>query len=255
MQQKGRCREERIKEQWALPLVKKYPFLNETVRDQTLVGNYKYLSIVTDGGINPNPNITNMVGRPRNNLIIEFDGGDIWKIDREKYNLNIERYNTLWFTNLNYSAAIGAHVQNGFFNLFLILSMERIDETFFRKHNPFVCEEDIRVAADGEANRWIGIFRPTPTWQLIMPWLPIGYDKITYEINQTDVTTDWQVTVNQYAKCSNNLISTIIDVNTFTLGTFEHICSNRFRINLINHHILKTAIFHYMITFLDKSND
>ena len=129
------CRPQDVKVQSPLPHVLKFPFIDEVVRHLVNCSQYRYLSILTDGGINPNPNIDG-AGVARNNLVIDFDNGDIWQIDAETYNLDISRYGSLYFSNLNFDTHLSAHPQGGYGNLFLVFTMEKYRQVKdFKRHN------------------------------------------------------------------------------------------------------------------------
>lgn len=178
----GSCIPKDVASRIPLPFVRRYPFLDEVVRDPIVCSQYRYMSIVTDGGINPNPNI-NQAGLSRNNLMIEFDNGDVWKIDSETHNLNIERYGSFHFTNLAHDIFIGAVVQNGYGNLFLVLTMEKYrDIKKFKRHNPSFCVSGTlpaKVNGTPVVDFWVGVNRPDVGFHLVIPWIPLGYKYVT----------------------------------------------------------------------------
>lgn len=226
---KGSCRPEDVASNIPLPFVRKYPFLDEVVRDPIVCSQYRYLTIVSDGGINPNPNI-NQAGFPRNNLMIEFDNGDVWKIDSETHNLNIERYGSFNFTNLAHDIFIGATVQNGYGNLFLILTMEKYREVKkFKRHNPHACLTG-NLAPDSSVFYWLGINRPNVAWILAIPFIPFGYSHIHVCFIEKHV----DMAANMDAYCCDD--SSCVVENSFATNVCVQkiVCSNRFRIGIFN---------------------
>lgn len=244
----GSCRPQDIKNQIPLPLVLKFPFLTETVRHLVNCGSYKYVSILTDGGINPNPNITAPIGTARNNLMLEFDNGDIWQIDAETYNLNIERYNSLYFSNLNFSAAIVAHPQGGYGNLFLVFTMEKYRQIKdFKRHNPTCCFHG-SVPAQGSIVYHLGTFRQNFAHILGIPFIPRGYEKFNLLSWRQHGGVSFKI---DYYCCDNNLINIALAIgegcNTYDL------CTDRIKLT-VNGDFANPYNYCFIATLINKSD-
>lgn len=193
------CRSEDVKKQEPLPHILKFPFIKEVVRHLINCSQYKYLTIITDGAINPNPNQTRY-GIPRNNLMIEFDNGDVWKIEESIWNLNVEGYGALYFTNLNCDLAIGSTPCNGYGNIKLILSTIPHPQYITHIQPPHFC---INGSLNGGANieRWAGKWGFNAGWLLLIPYIPLGYKDLRLQIN---LSQNYTYIIRQY--CCNNII-------------------------------------------------
>jgi len=252
---KGSCRPEDVKLNIPLPFVRKYSFMEETVRDLIVCSQYRYLSIVSDGAVNPEANFDG-AGNPRNNLFIEFDNGDIWKIDSETQNLNIERYGSLFFNHINYSTAIAAHVIGGYGNLYLVLTMEKYQEIKkFKRHNPSFCVAGhLTRNGGGDHNHdyWAGTYRIGGTDILAIPFIPKGYEKMSIMLQYTGLPAT--ITINTKQFCCDDTVFCAYNASAAGVCTHQLIYSSRQWFRIFNGDVANSLDYCLYVTYLDKSD-
>lgn len=246
---KRSCRSEDVKKTIPLPLILKFPFITETVRHLVNCGQYKYLSITTDGSINPNPNQTRP-GIARDNLMLEFDDGSTHRIEESIWNLNIETYGSFYFTNLNYDIMIGAHPCNGYGNIILILSVDQFPKTDKHIQPPHFCEQGA-IANNAHLYYWTGKYRVNAAWSLLVPYIPLGYKDLRFQLS---VTKEYAYKIRQY--CCNDTVYCETAAGNIPAGVVTCIdvplYSDRIYFEIHNTNLMEAGTFCIQSTWIRK---
>lgn len=243
----GSCRPKDAKTLVPIPKVYKYPFLDITVREQIVCSQYRYLTILTDGGINPDVNGSFACPINRYPLSIDFDDGDLWRIRSEAYNINIEKYGVLYFNNLIHDCIVGADPENGYGNLYLFLSMEKLDKMTLKKHNPHACVTGT-LAPSGTIEYWLGTDKINPGYISILPFVPWGYEILAV------CGAVPEITINMRGYCCRG--TSFCQQQNVTTTNCTHInnCCNRWRLLLTNTDTENPQNYCVNMTFLNKSD-
>lgn len=174
-----------------------------------IVEGYKYISLLTDGGINPRNNITESAVCVDNDtdFYVEFDNGErIW-INAELKNVLIPpRVHYFDLFNKVKSAGLCAakDTEAGFNNLFIVLSREKIKMNFF-KRSPCV-SETITIGAMAVANLFFGHNKTNPSYTIKIPWIPEEYRQgrlIAGTDDPANVSGIWYSFAEEYGVCYN----------------------------------------------------
>ena len=237
----------------------RHPFLTtpEMQEQDFSFAGHNYMSILTDGKIDPEQNY-----RYDNYPLwfYRFTNKDkIYLVDNEIRNLQLPVFDLKTNKNFIQSQLRMTYrtplpdsftTEHGFNNWYLMFSENTIDFEY-TLHNPhwFV---DFSVPALSEVNYWFGIRRPvlppviTPT--LAIPYLPFTYDKIRICLKLTGGTTT--VKWNQYFWTGN----TVCKTDTLMQGCQEiNCCSNRHSINLDNRAPINPTAVHINVSFIKRT--
>ena len=166
------------------PQIFKYSFL--TVISTPLwasIYQKKYLSILTDGAINPLNNTLEEV------LYVELDNGKRILIKGEVHNIPLGNAKKFYFINKFYRCpptSCADTTEGGHGNLFLIFSEFPLDYEL-TKNNPTV-NIALTIPAVTTNYYWIGIDRPQSSYELLIPYIPSKYNYLIIACQATGGT-------------------------------------------------------------------
>ena len=224
-----------------------HPFLTTVSGGQHLsVEGYRYLSILTDGGINPLNNYLPATSG-HSELFLRYDDGERIDIMSEIRDLPIPKGKSYIDLYNQLGAGQGATegIETGYSNLWLIKSKYPLN-MYMKKHNPAFCMQK-ELAADSTWYSWIGVDRLNAAWDLLLPYIPMGYAYINVCFNTFGGTLGGS-TFGQYGLsiCTFPVRADYYWCNTsISAGCqMKYMCSDRGRFVFINSHAENTMDVH-----------
>lgn len=160
-------------------LFNRQSFLTASSGSVTLdLKGYRYLSILTDGAINPGNNyLSDPFSEGSCNInsslcYLKFDDDMRLNINGEIRNFRIDKYTLAkWYNEVPPQLCVGSSLQGGYGNLHFVLSVDPID-FILEKRNPYYFEKFTLGAAESK-DYWLGAWSPL-VYNLMIPWIPPG---------------------------------------------------------------------------------
>lgn len=146
--------------------------------------DFGYLSILTDGGFNPNPTYLNRL----NHFFTLKDSNREIPICGEMRNIPIGKNTEIRYTNLNRTAIVSDTVQNGYGDIIFYLSNYPNDFISQKGNSGFQWEKSFTLGADAETFYHFGVNKNTAGHILAMPFIPDSFNKMIYLLNENFVS-------------------------------------------------------------------
>lgn len=196
---------------------------------------WRYLDILTDGGINPDNN-HNLYFEGNSLCQIRFDDGYVHNINGEVHNFPLVNKKFMDFYNTVGQSQIDSlpneTVETGYGNIWFILKKYPFVREII-KHNPHFCNTGTIIYEDS-FDYWVGINRPTG-WNLAIPFLPVRYGcmMVCFYATHPDIT----LTIDQHCClygsnyiCRQDLVAS--NTTPFRYCASLPVCSQRHHFNV-----------------------
>jgi len=213
---------------------------------------YRFLSVLTDGAFNP----MNDYDCNYNRCYIGFNSPQSHRLpcNREYYNIPIPYVQRIYWHNEigNCMAAVQSY-EGGYGRVYIIKHNYPFERVPIKKNNPHWCGT-LSVAYNTTTSLHAGLYRTNAGHQLIIPFLPYGYEKFSIMV----YTVATPFTVNCYqlhcdtsaSYCGLNQIDTSCQCNHYNN------CSNRHIISVSNGDDFEDpADFLIKVVWLNKSDN
>lgn len=224
---------------------------------------YQFLSIMTDGGLNPRNNLdaSGSLGEYNGLCQIVFDDSETFFINQELRNIpliskinpstknKVWKKSFRWFNILGEIPGANRGIESGFGNIYFILTQYPFKEHILH-HNPFWCLQK-NLEAETEDNYWFGINRVSSTYTMGIPYLPMIYERIAYMINSTALS--FQVFGMEYWHCHNSPAYSVLNKTVNSYCQLDN-HTDRFRMRIINNDG-ETRQFSIQLAWVNKSNE
>lgn len=229
----------------ALPKIHKFNFLTAYNLHNINLQNYDFMHILTDGGINPDANLN------QDKLSIRFNNDRMLYIDNEWYNIPISHFTHCHYNNVALIGIANADLDNGYNNLYIILTTHKLTKPIFKRNNPNWCIIT-NIPPQSTITYWFGILKANANWILAIPFVPWGYEEIHIlwrGQSTSDLIAEWQ----QYYCESNSLYNAHVLNHNFC--NVIECCSNRHALQITNSHLTTALEIRLNVSFVNKSDD
>lgn len=233
-----------------------HPFLTEVVNLPIDVKAYKFISVLTDGAFNPD-NTYARSELPQCYLSFNNPDQSPLILNREYLNFPIPRVNQIFLSNTlaRTTAPRSWTLETGYENIFIIKHQYPFETYPLIKHNPHFCWSGM-IQIQNSKSLWTGIHRPDASFELAVPFVPFGYEKIHQEL----ILTTLNASVYLYSRfycCDDNYATDLIDLATTTEpnGLIRSITnhSNRIVFMIYNNGVSNAEVC-LQIIFMNKSS-
>lgn len=205
-----------------------------------IIEGYKFISILTDGGINPSNNVAESAVCQDNDTdcYIEFDNGErIW-INQEirNYGIPIRAHYFDYYNRIkSASLCLSKDTEAGYNNLFFILSREKINLQIHKR--PPIAIFNYEIPASGSKDYWFGKNKDSATSELLIPWIPEQYKRVRYMVGSdspADITATFFQYMGEGTIVYNSFALTPAGYTTPFWGETDNFSSYRFKYGLAN---------------------